>query len=76
MSTFWTPDISDWRHQQEVTHPKHTALSNVAHNVFSIIQDGIGVGASFSIARDVIGGMQSNTTNESVPEKVVIWQFD
>jgi len=54
-STFWIPDITDWWHQQEEMHSKYADLSNVAHNIFSIIPHGVGVEASFSLARDVIG---------------------
>jgi len=54
-STFWFPDITDWWSQQEETHSKYANLSNVACNIFSIIPHGVGVEASFSLGRDVIG---------------------
>jgi hypothetical protein len=54
-STFWLPDITDWWRQQEETHSKYADLSNVARDIFSIIPHGVGVEASFSLGRDVIG---------------------
>jgi len=75
-STFWIPDITDWWRQQEETHSKYANLSNVAREIFSIILHGVGVEASFSLGRDVIGWRQSKTTGRTVREKVVIRQFD
>jgi len=74
-STFWIPDITDWWRQQEETHSKYADLSNVARNIFSIIPHGVGVEASFSLGRDVIGWRQSKTTGETLREKVVVRQF-
>jgi hypothetical protein len=74
-STFWLPDITDWWRQQEETHSKYADLSNVARDVFSIIPHGVGVEASFSLGRDVIGWRQSKTTGETLREKVVVRQF-
>jgi hypothetical protein len=53
--TFWIPDITDWWRQQAEMHSKYADLSNVAHDIFSIIPHGVGVEASFSLGRDVIG---------------------
>jgi len=74
-STFWIPDITDWWCQQEETHSKYADLSNVARDIFSIIPHGVGVEASFSLGRDVIGWRQSKTTGETHREKVGVWQF-
>jgi len=74
-STFWLPDITDRWRQQEETHTKYADLSNVARDVFSIIPHGVGVGASSSLGRDVIGWRQSKTTGETLHEKVVVMQF-
>jgi len=74
-STFWSPDITDWWRQQEETHSKYADLSNVARDIFSIIPHGVGVEASFSLGRDVIGWRQSKTTGETLREKVVVRQF-
>jgi len=54
-STFWLLDITDWWRQHEETHSKYADLSNVVHGIFSIIPHGVGVEASFSLGRDVIG---------------------
>jgi len=74
-STFWIPDITDWSHQQEETHSMYADLSNVARNIFSIIPHGVGVEASLSLGRDVIGWRQSITTGETLRKKVVVRQF-
>jgi len=74
-STFWLPDITDWWRQQEETHSKYTDLPNMARDIFSIIPHGVGVEASFSLGRDVIGWRQSKTTGETLREKVVVRQF-
>jgi len=74
-STFWIPDITDWWRQQEETHSKYADLSNLARNRFSIIPHGVGVEASFSLGRDVIGWRPSKTTGETLREKVVVTQF-
>jgi len=47
----------------------------VARDIFSIIPHGVGVEASCSLGRDVIGWRQSRTTGETIREKVVVRQF-
>jgi len=74
-STFWLPDITDWWRQQEETHAKYADLSDVARDIFSILPHGVGVEASFSLGRDVIGWRQSKTTGETLCEKVVVRLF-
>jgi hypothetical protein len=73
-STFWIPDITDWWRRQEETHSKYPNLSNVARDIFSIIPHGVGVEASFSLGRDVIGWSQQKTTGKTLGEKVGIRQ--
>jgi len=74
-STFWIPDITDWWRQQEETHSMYADLSNVARDIFSIIPHRVGVEASFSLGRDVIGWRQSKTTGETLREKLYVTQF-
>jgi hypothetical protein len=74
-STCWLPDITDWWWQQEETHSQYADLSNVARDIFSIIYQGVGVEASFSLGQDVIRWRQSRTTGETVCEKLVVRQF-
>jgi len=74
-STFWIPDITDWWRQQEETHSKYADLSNVARDIFSIIPHGVGVEASVSLGKDVIGWRQPTTTGETLRERVVVRQF-
>jgi len=74
-STFWILDITNWWRQHNVTHSKYSDLSNVARDIFSIIPHGVGVEASFSLGRDVIGYRQSKTTGETLAEKVVLRPF-
>jgi len=72
---FWLPAITDWSRQQEEMHYKYTDLCNVACDIFSIIQHGVGVEASCSLRRDVIGLMQSKSTREALRDKVVVMLF-
>jgi len=74
-SIIWIPDITDWWRLQEETHSKYADHSNVGHDIFSIIPHGGGVKASFSLRRDVIEWRQSETTGETLREKVVVRQF-
>jgi len=68
-SSLWLPEITDWWQHQEETHTTYTDLSDVARDIFSIIPQGVGVEASFSFGRDVIGWRRSNTTGESLRKK-------
>ena len=47
----------------------------MACHIFSIIAHAVGVEASFSIGRDVIGWRHSKTTGKTIREKVVGMQF-
>jgi len=47
----------------------------VARDIVSIIPHGVGVEASFSLGRDVIGWRQSITTGKTLREKVFVRQF-
>jgi hypothetical protein len=47
----------------------------VARDIFSMIPHGVGVEASFSLGRDVIGWRQSKTIGETLREKVVVRQY-
>jgi len=58
-SSYWLPDITDWWHQQEEMHSKYPNFSVLARDIFFIIPHGVGVEASFSLGRDVIGWRQS-----------------
>jgi hypothetical protein len=73
--TFWLPDITYWWQQLEERHWMYANLSNVAHDVFSLISLPVWVEARGSLARDVIGWMQTNTTGETILEKVIVKQF-
>jgi len=74
-STFWIPDITDWWRKQKETHSKYADHPNVACDIFSIIPYGVGVEASISLGRDVLGWRQAKTTGETVREKVVVREF-
>jgi len=58
-SIFWLPDISDWWGQQEEMHAKHADHSTVACDISFIIPHGVGVEASLSLRRDIVGWRQS-----------------
>jgi len=74
-SIYWIPDITNWWRQQDETHSKYADLSNVARDIFSIILHGVGVEASFSLCRDLIGWRQSKSTGETIREDVIVRQF-
>jgi len=74
-STFWLPDITDWWRQQEETHSKYDDCSNVACNIVHIIPCGVGVDASCTLGRDVIGWRESKTTGKTLCKKVIVRQF-
>jgi len=74
-STCWLPDITIWWRQQEETHSMYADLSNVARNIFSIIPRGVGVEASFSLGREVIGWRQSKTTGGTLRENIIVEEF-
>ena len=74
-STFRIPDITDWWGQLDEMHSKYADLSNVACDVSSIISHCVGVQASFSLGRHVIGWRQSETTRKTLCEKGVVRQF-
>jgi len=74
-SAFWLPDITDYWRQQQETHSQYADLSNVAHDIFSIIPHSVGVEASVSLGQDVIGWRQSETTGKTLREMVVVRQF-
>jgi hypothetical protein len=74
-STFWIPDITHWWCEQEETHSKYADLAHLVRDIFSIIPHGVGVGASFSLGRNVIEWRHSKSTGETLREKVVVRQF-
>jgi len=74
-SPFWILHITDWRRQQEETHSKYGDLTHLARDIFFIIPNGVGLEASFSFVRDVIGWRLSKTTSETLCAKVFLRQF-
>jgi len=74
-STFWILDSTDWWYQYEETHLKYADLSNVAHNISTIIPCGVRVEASFSLGQGVIRWRQSTSTGGTLCEKVILRQF-
>jgi len=71
----WIPDITNWWQQQEEIFPNHTNLSNLGCNEFSIIPYDVGMEASCSLGRDIIGLRLVKTTGNFLCEKVVVRQF-
>jgi hypothetical protein len=74
-STFWIPDITNWQRQQEQKYSKYADFSNVARDIFFIIPHGVRGEASVSLGRDVIGWEHSETSGNTLREKVVIRQL-
>ena len=50
-------------------------LARMARDIFSVMPHGVGVEASFSPGRDVIGWRQSKTSGKTLQEKVVVRQW-
>jgi len=55
-STFWITDIAECWQQHEETHSKYADLSNVAHDIVTIIPHGVRVEASSSFGQDLSAG--------------------
>jgi len=53
----------------------YASISNVARDIFSFLPHGVGVEASASLGRDVIGWRQSKTTGLSHRENDIVKQF-
>jgi hypothetical protein len=53
----------------------YSDLSNLAHEKFSIIPHGVGVEASFSLSKNVIGWSESKTTGETLHKKFIESHF-
>ena len=47
----------------------------MARDIFFIVPHGVGIDASFSLSRDVIGSRQSKTLSETLRKKVIVRQF-
>jgi hypothetical protein len=68
-------DLTDRWWQQEELHSKYTDLSIVARVIFSFIPHGVGVEASFSLFRDVIGWRQSKNTGDTLRKNIVVRRY-
>ena len=55
-------------------HFKYANVSNVAHNIFSIIPHAVSEEPRFSVGQDVIGWRYSKTRGETICEKFIVWQ--
>jgi hypothetical protein len=71
-STYWLPHITDRWHQPEATYSKYTDLSNVAHDIFSIVPQVAKVEASILLQWDVIGWRESKSTGETLRDIVIV----
>jgi hypothetical protein len=72
---FWSASVAAWwKHQ--VTHvTEYAPLSQMARNIFAVMPHGVGVEASFSLGRDVIGWRQARTSGATLQQKVVVRQW-
>jgi hypothetical protein len=50
-STFWLPNITEWRQEQENPHLKSANHSNVASEILSSIPNSVGQEASFPLGK-------------------------
>jgi len=60
------PDITDRWCQDEGRGSKYPDLSNVVHDIFSIILDGVEIGATVSLGPDIICGRLSIPTGNTI----------
>jgi hypothetical protein len=74
-STFWLRDITDWWHLHEETHLKYPDPSNVAHDISSMIQHGVGLEARLFLVRDIVRWRLLKTTGETLSENVIATQY-
>jgi len=74
-STSWICTINYWWRQQEESHWKYADLSNLVHDIVSIIWRGLEVEASFSLGHRVVGWSQSITKGKTLRENVILRQF-
>jgi hypothetical protein len=72
---FWYPDVLLWWKEQLDLHTEYAILAQVARDVFSVMPHGVGVEASFSLGRDVIGWRQGKTSGTTLRDKVVVRQY-
>jgi len=71
-SPFWLSDNTNWWYQQEETLSKYADLSIVERGIMPIKPHCVGVGASFSFGRDMVGWRQSKTIGEALRETRVV----
>jgi hypothetical protein len=74
-SKLWLLDITEWWWQQEDMHSKYAGLTNVAHDIFSIIPHRVRVEASISLGRYVIWCRKSKSTGETLHKTVIVKLF-
>jgi len=73
--SFWSPSVAAWWKQQVNTASEYAPMAEMARDIFSVIPHGVGVEASFSLGRDVIGWRQSKTSGSTLQQKVVVRQW-
>ena len=74
-ASFWYPDVGGWWYNQEKMLGEYRDLAKMARDIFSVMPHGVGVEASFSLGRDVIGWRQSKTSGITLQQKVVVRQW-
>ena len=63
-AAFWKPDVTAYWREQEDSCTQYAPLARMARDVFSVIPHGLGVEASFSLGRDVLGWRQCRTSGD------------
>ena len=65
-AAIWKPDVAAYCREQEVSCMEYAPLARMACDVFSVIPHGVGVEASFSLGRDVLGWRQCRTSGDTL----------
>ena len=74
-AAFWKPDVAAYWQAQENSLSEFAPLARMARDVFLVIPHSVGVEASFSLGRDIMGWRQCRTAGDTLQKKVVVRQF-
>ena len=74
-AAFWKTDVAAYWRMQEDSCTEYAPLARMARDIFSVIPHGVGVEASLSLGRDVVGWRQCRTSGDTLQKKVIVRQF-
>jgi len=74
-SYIWIPDNTNWLHPQDKIYSMFADLSNVAHEIFSIMAYSVRARGLYFIVWYITGWIQSKTRGKTLRKRVVVRQF-